>query len=97
MKVVVQSLTGTLFHIQVDNDATVADLMREIEAQQKLPYDRMILIPDDDRHPLMNIDQERATLVDCGLQDGSHIYLFFNPLDDGSTSHLFSCPEVLLG
>jgi hypothetical protein len=32
MRVVVENLTGTLFYIQVRNDATLADLKREIEA-----------------------------------------------------------------
>jgi hypothetical protein len=32
MRVVVENLTGTLFYIQVGNDATLADLKREIEA-----------------------------------------------------------------
>ncbi|KAK9922524.1 hypothetical protein M0R45_030986 [Rubus argutus] len=77
MKVVVENLTGTLFHVQVGNDATVADLKREIETQQKLPYDH-----------------------------GSHIYIFFYPLDDhgsssfsSSATHRFvlNWPDSLLG
>lgn len=99
MKVVVENLTGTLFYIQVGNDATVEDLKREIEAQQKLPCDRLILILDADRCPLMTTEEEKASLVDCGIQDGSHIYLFFNPIvDDESNDHfVFNIPEFLLG
>ncbi|KAI4334113.1 hypothetical protein L6164_018844 [Bauhinia variegata] len=87
MKVVVENLTGALFYVQLDNDATVADLKREIETQQKLPRDRLILIldADADRSTLINKEhEERSSLVDCGVQDGSHIYIFFNPLDDES-------------
>jgi hypothetical protein len=81
MKVVVENLTGTLFYIQVGNDATLADLKREIEAQQKLPY-----------------GGDGVSLMDCGVQDGSHIYLFFNPLDDGSSHHfVFTSPDSLSG
>ncbi|KAM1048718.1 hypothetical protein ACFX15_027316 [Malus domestica] len=94
MKVVVENLTGTFFYVQVGNEATVADLKREIEAQQKLPYDRLILILDthsDNRYcsRLMNDDVDGVLLVDYGVCDGSHIYVFLNPLDDGSTNDLF--------
>lgn len=97
-----ENLTGTLFYIQVGNDATLADLKREIEAQQKLPCDRLILFLDTDLSPLMTDDGDGdgdgVSLMDCGVQDGSHIYLFFNPLDDGSTHHfVFTWPDSLLG
>ena len=87
MKVVVQNLTGTLFYIQVDNDATVEDLKKEIEAQQKLPCDRLILALHVDYRPLKKIEEEKASLIDCGVQDGSHLYLFFNPIDDDFKDH----------
>lgn len=98
MKVVVENLTGTLFYVQVGNDATVQDLKREIEAQQKLPCDRLILVLDADQSPLMSKEEERATLVDCGVQDGSHIYLYFNPIDDEPNDQvMFTWPDSLLG
>jgi hypothetical protein len=98
MSVVVENLTGTLFYIQVGNDATLADLKREIEAQQKLPFDRLILILDTDLGHLMTDHGDGVSLLDCGVQDGSHIYLFFNPVDDGSTHHIvFTLPESFLG
>ncbi|KAK9922518.1 hypothetical protein M0R45_030980 [Rubus argutus] len=107
MKVVVENLTGTLFHVQVGNDATVADLKREIETQQKLPYDRLILILDADHSCCtMNGDGDGVSLVDYGVQDGSHIYIFFYPLDDhgsssfsSSATHRFvlNWPDSLLG
>ncbi|KAJ0054416.1 hypothetical protein Pint_02063 [Pistacia integerrima] len=96
MKVVVEILTGTLFYIQVANDATVADLKKEIESQQKLPCDRLILLLDNDKSHLMSQDQDEVSLVDCGVKDGSHIYLFFNPIDDGSSQHLvYTLPDSL--
>ncbi|KAJ6677732.1 hypothetical protein OIU85_008319 [Salix viminalis] len=99
MRVAVEILTGTLFYIQVGNDATVADLKKEIEAQQKLPRDRLILFLSNKRRHLINEEGDGATLVDCGVQDGSHIYLFFDPVDhhDESTDHLvFTWPHSFL-
>ncbi|XP_008229029.1 PREDICTED: uncharacterized protein LOC103328418 [Prunus mume] len=100
MKVVVENLTGSLFYVQVGNNATVADLKREIETQQKLPYDRMILILGADDHRLMMKDDgnDGVSLVDYGVQDESHIYIFFDPLDDGSSHRfLLTWPDSLLG
>ncbi|KAF9663277.1 hypothetical protein SADUNF_Sadunf17G0021500 [Salix dunnii] len=88
MKVVVEILTGTLFYIEVGNDATVADLKKEIGAQQKLPQDRLILFLDNKQTRLISEEGDGATLVDCGVRDGSHIYLFFDPVDlDESSDH----------
>ncbi|KAK3184345.1 hypothetical protein Dsin_031631 [Dipteronia sinensis] len=46
MKVTVEILTGPLFNIEVGDDATIADLKKEIAAQQELPSDRLILTLD---------------------------------------------------
>ncbi|CAK7334145.1 unnamed protein product [Dovyalis caffra] len=100
MRVVVEILTGTLFYVQVGNDATVADLKKEIEVQQKLPQDRLILFLSNKQSHLLNEEADAASLVDCGVEDGSHIYLFFDPLDhddDESTDHLvFTWPHSFL-
>ena len=97
MRVVVENLTGTLFYIELGNDATLADLKKEIEDQQNLPSDRLILILDTNRSRRMNDEGDGVSLVDCGVQDGSHIYLFFNPLDDGSTHDVvFNWPDWFL-
>ncbi|KAL2328332.1 hypothetical protein Fmac_021759 [Flemingia macrophylla] len=100
MKVVVENLTGTLFYIQVGDDATIEDLKREIEAQQKLPCDRLILVLDGDHCFLVSKEEENTSLVDCGIQDGSHIYLFFNPVDNDDSNHHFmfnTSPDFHLG
>ncbi|KAJ9177480.1 hypothetical protein P3X46_012696 [Hevea brasiliensis] len=98
MRVVVEILTGSLFYIQLGNDATVADLKREICDQQKLPQDHLILFLDNYQSRLIDEDGDGISLIDCGIHDGSHIYLFFNPLKDGST-HLFvfASPDLFLG
>lgn len=78
MKVVVEILTGTLFSADVPGDGTVADLKREIGAQQKLPCDRLILLlHNGDRSDPIKDDEDGAHLVDVGIKDGSHVYLFF--------------------
>jgi hypothetical protein len=48
----------------------------------------LILFLDNKQNHLINEEGDGASLVDCGVQDGSHIYLFFDPLDtDESSSH----------
>ncbi|KAL7000169.1 hypothetical protein U1Q18_001319 [Sarracenia purpurea var. burkii] len=86
MRVVVEILTGTLFYIQVKENATVADLKKEIGAQENLPSDRLILILGGVNLSCLMIENE-LSLVDYGVQDGSHVYLFFDPLNDGSSNH----------
>ncbi|KAI4297008.1 hypothetical protein L6164_036920 [Bauhinia variegata] len=87
MKLAVENMMGTLFYVQVDKDATIADLKREIEAHQNLPGHRIILILDTDHGALVNKEEEKALLVDHGVQDGSLIYIFFTPFDNQSTIH----------
>lgn len=53
MRLVVEILTGILFYIQLENNATVADLKREIEAQQELPQDRLIMFLDNNQSHLI--------------------------------------------
>lgn len=53
MRLVVEILTGILFYIQLDNNATAADLKREIEAQQELPQDRLIMFLDNNQSHLI--------------------------------------------
>ncbi|KAJ0434013.1 putative Ubiquitin-like domain-containing protein [Helianthus annuus] len=78
MKVMVEIFTGKIFYVQVEDNATVLDLKKEISAQEKLPdYQRLILLFDNNV-----VDQNEASLVDYGIQDSSHLYLFFNTLTD---------------
>uniref|UniRef100_A0A9I9DIA1 Ubiquitin-like domain-containing protein n=1 Tax=Cucumis melo TaxID=3656 RepID=A0A9I9DIA1_CUCME len=83
MKLVVQNLTGSLFFVEVEDDATVCDLRTQITAHQHdLPSHRLIFIPDHDTERLISQTDDGISLVDFGLRDGSHIYIFFYPLDD---------------
>ncbi|KAF7142100.1 hypothetical protein RHSIM_Rhsim06G0158900 [Rhododendron simsii] len=89
MKVVVEMLTGTLFFVQVSDNATVADLKREIGAQENLPHDRLILILGGDLTRLVN--ENDISLVDYGIRDWSHVYLILAPLiGDGSSNNVLS-------
>ncbi|KAG4175073.1 hypothetical protein ERO13_A11G161900v2 [Gossypium hirsutum] len=99
MKLVVEILTGNLFYVQVEDDATIDGLKKEIEAQENLARERMILIVDSkDENQLITKEDDGASLADFGVQDGSHIYLFFNPLNiESPYYHLFTLPETLLG
>ncbi|GLT96771.1 hypothetical protein SLE2022_143710 [Rubroshorea leprosula] len=112
MRLVVEILTGTLFYVHVGSDATIGDLKREIGSQQNLPHDRLILILDTNQSPMNGGDEEDgaslsddgaslsddgASLSDCGVKDGSHIYLFFSPVDDASTHHFLYNFDILQG
>lgn len=80
MVVVVEILTGPLFHVRLPDGATVSDLKKEICAQEKqLPQDRLILILDGGQvmtNYLMMCENE-VPLVEYGIGDGSHVYIFF--------------------
>ncbi|CAN4093827.1 unnamed protein product [Withania somnifera] len=80
MQVVVEIMTGTVFHVQVGNDATVQDLKIAIHNQENVPGDRLILLLDTGGdHLMMNDDQK--SLSEYGVQDGSHLYALFKPLE----------------
>ncbi|XP_060171365.1 uncharacterized protein LOC132602560 [Lycium barbarum] len=76
MNLVIEILTGTLFHIQVAKDTTVADLKREISNQEKLPENRLILMLNTGGDSIM-LNGDEIPLVEYGVKDGSHFYLFF--------------------
>ncbi|GLT27752.1 hypothetical protein SLA2020_027270 [Shorea laevis] len=98
MRLVVEILTGTLFYVHVGSDATIGDLKRVIGSQQNLPHDRLILILDTNQSPMNGGDEEDgASLSDCGVKDGSHIYLFFSPVDDDSTHPFLHNSDILQG
>ncbi|KAK2988017.1 hypothetical protein RJ640_011280 [Escallonia rubra] len=82
LKVIVEILTGKVFNIQVDKDATVAELKREIEAQEDLPNNRLILMFEGS---LLNGNE--APLFEYGVGEGSHVYLFFHVIDNESTEN----------
>ncbi|KAL0432437.1 UNVERIFIED_CONTAM: hypothetical protein Slati_2578000 [Sesamum latifolium] len=84
MKLVAEILTGSLFYVEVEDDATVGDLKKKIGQQENLPTRRLILMLDTDERPLLK--RNDVCLKDYGVQDNSHIYIFFKPLDHDSPS-----------
>lgn len=94
MRVVIEILTGTLFYIEVKDDATVADLKKEIGFQEQLPFDRLILLVDGGNERLL-MSANECSLHEYGVEDGSHVYLFFETVEDGSSSchFLLSCQD----
>ncbi|XP_057785836.1 uncharacterized protein LOC131025618 [Salvia miltiorrhiza] len=75
MKLVAEILTGSLFYVEVGADATVGDLKKEIGKQENLPGDRLILLLDAEER--YSLDKDEASLKDYGVEDSSHIYIFF--------------------
>ncbi|KAK4722884.1 hypothetical protein R3W88_013117 [Solanum pinnatisectum] len=80
MQVVVEIMMGTIFHIQVGDNATVLDLKIAIHNQENVPANRILLLLDiGDDHLLMNDDQK--ALGEYGVQDGSRFQLIFKPYE----------------
>ncbi|KAK6773077.1 hypothetical protein RDI58_028315 [Solanum bulbocastanum] len=86
MNLVIQILTGTLFHVQVAKDTSVADLKKEISNQEKLPMNRLILMLDTGHGDSIMLNDDEISLVDYGVKDGSHFYLFFKLLDNNNNN-----------
>ncbi|CAI9116695.1 OLC1v1017919C1 [Oldenlandia corymbosa var. corymbosa] len=84
MRVIIEILTGRLFYVEIKEDATVEDLKREIGFQEHLPLDRLILLVDHDRvNGCSNLmTEDEIALQDYGVKDGSHVYLFFETVDE---------------
>ncbi|CAN4122808.1 unnamed protein product [Withania somnifera] len=80
MQVVVEIMTGTIFHVQVGENAMVKDLKIGIHNQENVPSDRLILLMDIGNDHLM-INGDEKPLSEYGVQDGSRLYAFFKPLD----------------
>ncbi|KAK6919383.1 Ubiquitin-like domain [Dillenia turbinata] len=85
MKVAVENLTGTQFYIQVDEQAKVCDIKKEVVEKENLPIDRIVLFHYMDGRNEMMAEDERP-LADYGVEDGSHIYLVIKAIDNVCTS-----------
>lgn len=84
MKLVVEILTGSLFYVEVGEEATVGDLRKAIEKQENLSRDRLILLLNAEEH--YSLDKDEASLKDYGVEDSSHIYIVFGPQDNIAAS-----------
>ncbi|EPS64707.1 hypothetical protein M569_10075, partial [Genlisea aurea] len=86
MKLVLEILTGPLFHIRVDENTTVGELKKEIGKQQNLPDDRLILVLDVHHHPQPLMVRDEAPLQEYGVEDGSHVYVYFKPPNNAAVA-----------
>ncbi|CAN0897017.1 hypothetical protein LINGRAHAP2_LOCUS18863 [Linum grandiflorum] len=87
MMVVVEILSGSLFHVKVKEDGTVGDLRRAISDQQKLPINRLILLQLDENNNTARIitsGHDDLPLAQFDIHDGSLVYLFFTYLNGSS-------------
>ncbi|WMV59692.1 hypothetical protein MTR67_053077 [Solanum verrucosum] len=87
MNLVIQILTGTLFHIRLAKDTSVADLKKEISNQEKLPENRLILMLDTGHGDSIMLNDDEISLVDYGVTDGSHFNLFFQLPDNNNINN----------
>uniref|UniRef100_A0A3Q7JDV7 Ubiquitin-like domain-containing protein n=1 Tax=Solanum lycopersicum TaxID=4081 RepID=A0A3Q7JDV7_SOLLC len=87
MNLVIQILTGTLFHIRVAKDESVANLKKEISKQENLPENRLILTLDTGHGESIMLNDDEISLVDYGVKDGSHFYLFFKLHDTNNSNN----------
>ncbi|KAK4727354.1 hypothetical protein R3W88_032271 [Solanum pinnatisectum] len=66
----------------------MADLKKEIRIQEKLPENHLILMLDTGHGDSIILNDHEISLVDYGVTDGSHFYLFFQlPDDDNNNSN----------
>ncbi|KAK4429165.1 hypothetical protein Salat_1216700 [Sesamum alatum] len=84
MKLAVEIFTGPLFYVEVDDASTVGNLKKEIGTQENLPSHRLVLILNVDERSLL--DNEDVSLKECGVEDGSHLYVLFEPLGNNVPS-----------
>ncbi|ONK74767.1 uncharacterized protein A4U43_C03F9940 [Asparagus officinalis] len=84
MKVGVEILSGRFFYIEVDDNATVENLKREIASKEKFQEQRLILVHKTGRV----IRDHRRSLVESGVCDGSIVYLFFSSAGGGERKWL---------
>ena len=79
MKLVVQNLTGSLFFVEVEDNAPICDLRSQITAHLcKLTSHRLIFIHDHDPERSISQGDDGISLVDFGLRL-PHLHLFLFP------------------
>ncbi|CAA0840127.1 Ubiquitin-like superfamily protein [Striga hermonthica] len=78
MELVAEVLTGSLFSVKIEEEATVEDLKNKIGNQENLPTQRLILMLNADDNQYL-LDNDQSPVKDYGIRDGSRIYIFFQP------------------
>ncbi|CAH8390941.1 unnamed protein product [Eruca vesicaria subsp. sativa] len=83
MKVSVEIITGTFIHAEVNENATVKELKEKIATEVKLSVKRLILVVGDGEEirRMVKDDEDEMKLMDLGVKEDSHMYLFFKHPD----------------
>lgn len=77
MRLGVENLAGRFFYVEVEDEADVAALKKEIASNDdEIQESRVLLILSDSNELIM--DDDRRKVKDYGVEDGSIIYLFFS-------------------
>lgn len=86
MKVGIEILTGRFFYAEVDDEATVGGLKREIaRREEELEEARLLLMHSSGRL----LKDDNSALASYGCCDGSIVYLFFLPVGASPWPKLF--------
>ncbi|KAF8056810.1 hypothetical protein N665_1267s0012 [Sinapis alba] len=83
MKVSVEIITGTFIDAEVSENATVKELKEKIATEVKLSVKRLILVVKDKEEirRMVKDDEDEMKLIDLGVKEDSHMYLFFKHPD----------------
>ncbi|RID69560.1 hypothetical protein BRARA_C01648 [Brassica rapa] len=83
MKVNVEVITGTFIDAEVSENATVKELKEKIATEVKLSVKRLILVVEDEEESrrFVKDDEDEMKLIDLGVKEDSHMYLFFKHPD----------------
>uniref|UniRef100_A0A7N0TU88 Ubiquitin-like domain-containing protein n=1 Tax=Kalanchoe fedtschenkoi TaxID=63787 RepID=A0A7N0TU88_KALFE len=82
VRLTVEILTGSVFSVQVDPDGTVGDLKREIASKhESFSRERLIILKvEEGESSSILVNEETVPLHEYGVEDGSHLFLFFHPI-----------------
>ncbi|KAJ0982999.1 hypothetical protein J5N97_011254 [Dioscorea zingiberensis] len=75
MRLAAENLAGRFFYVEVEEDANVGALKKEIASKdEEIPESRLILMHGDG----CVMEDEEIAVKEYGVEDGSIIYLFFS-------------------
>ena len=75
MRVVVEVIAGKLFYIDIEEEATVESLKKEIESKESLQESLLVLVHRNGEV----IANDKCTLKDYQVTNGTILNLFFQP------------------
>lgn len=82
MRVSVEIITGTFINTEVGENATVKELKEKIANEVQLSVRRLILVVGhEEQRRMVREDEDETMLIDLGVREDSHMYLFFKHPD----------------